>query len=58
MQEEMMNAVQGAVKDADVFLVVVNVYSRLEKEKKDGNDDDDDDKDVPQRVTWDFSRKQ
>ena len=40
-----MDAVKGAVKDADVFLVVVDVYSGLEKEKKDGDDNDDDDED-------------
>jgi len=44
LQEGMMDAVKGAVKDADVFLVVVDVYSGLEK-KKDGDDDDDDDDD-------------
>jgi len=42
LQEGMMDAVKGAVKDADVFLVVVDVYSGLEKEKKDGDGDDGD----------------
>ena len=39
LQEGMMDTVKGAVRDADVFLVVTDVYSGYEKEK---NDDDSD----------------
>lgn len=42
LQEGMMEAVRGAVRDADVFLVVTDVYSGAAKKRSEDGDGDDD----------------